>query len=236
MIRLRGLPRPKTSRTAITCATCGFTLCPAACHPPRVKYNPEIHHRRSIRIPEYDYAQRGAYFVTICTHGRECIFSDPGMAEIVAGAWRAVVAIRGAIDEFVVMPNHVHGIVWIVGTQQHHRGLRGGPPVLPKTGATPIPVDGVAASLRRGRRFAFIQRPVESGSLSAIVRTFKSATAKRINNLRGTPGAPLWQRNYYEHIVRDEDDLHRIRQYIRDNPLKWDEDPDNPGRVRERGA
>jgi hypothetical protein len=95
----------------------------------------------------------------------------------------------------------------------------------PKANASPSSVDVVAAPLHR---YAFNKRPVESGSLSAIVRTFKSAAAKRINRLRGTSGAPLWQRNYYEHIVRDEDDLYRIREYIRDNPAKWNEDPLNP--------
>ncbi len=70
-----------------------------------------------------------------------------------------------------------------------------------------------------------------SGSLGAIVGSFKAATAKRINNMRGSPGAPVWQRNYYEHIIRDEGDLARIRQYIRDNPARWDEDEENPMNV-----
>jgi hypothetical protein len=83
----------------------------------------------------------------------------------------------------------------------------------------------VAAPLQRR---AFEQRLVEPGSLSALVRAFKSATAKRINRIRDTAGAPLWQRNYYEHVIRDEDDLARICQYIADNPARWDEDPLNP--------
>ena len=111
-------------------------------------------------------------------------------------------------DEFVVMPNHVHGIIWIVGD------------------------DAVGARRRRApmgddqtvERFG---KPV-SGSIPTIVRAYKSATTKRINALRGTPGAPVWQRNYYEHIIRDEEDLQRIRQYIRDNPTQWTMDRENP--------
>ncbi len=104
-----------------------------------------------------------------------------------------------AIDEFIVMPNHVHGIIWITETRsvgaQHAAPLR---PVVP------------------------------AGSLAAIVRSFKSAAAKRINEFRGTRGPPVWQRNYYERIIRDEDELNDIRQYIRDNPKNWKDDPHNP--------
>jgi hypothetical protein len=94
---------------------------------------------------------------------------------------------------------------------------------------------------QRGRTVAAPLRPdvaprVVPGSLGALVGAFKSATAKRINRLRGEPGAPLWQRTYYEHIIRNEADLTRIRQYIRDNPLQWDEDPDNPSNIRYRRA
>jgi REP element-mobilizing transposase RayT len=160
-----------------------------------------------------------------------------GIAEVVATVWRNVVAVYGPIDEFVVMPNHLHGIIWIgkngtpVGAQQQHRPSSGGHLFLASPDVNVVTDDIVAAPLRptgTKQRHAFTQRPVESGSLSAIVRTFKSATAKRINRQRRTPGVPLWQRNYYEHIVRDEDDLYRIRRYIRDNPAKWNEDPLNP--------
>ncbi|HUF53481.1 MAG TPA: transposase [Dehalococcoidia bacterium] len=197
--------------------------------------------RRSIRLPGYDYRQSGAYYVTICTHGRECVFSDETLAAAVKRAWRVVASASGPLDEFVVMPNHVHGVIWIaesgtsVGVQQQYRWYsderRGTAGMVYQ-----MAHGGVAAPLRPEPRltpattaaFAFAKRPVEAGSLSAIVRTFKSASAKRINRLAGTPGAPLWQRNYYEHVVRDEDDLRRIREYIRDNPAKWAEDPLNP--------
>ncbi len=125
------------------------------------------------------------------------------------------------------MPNHVHGIIWIAAAKavgaQHLRN--------------PASFHGGEAPAPPGRAVAGGAAPLPSmvvapGSLGAVVRSFKSVTTKRINAIRGTPGAPVWQRNYYEHIVRNEADLQRIRQYIRDNPLMWAEDPDNPKNVR----
>ena len=188
-------------------------------------YDPNIHHRRSIRLPGYDYAQAGAYFVTVCTYWREMLFEDDRLRAMVEEVWQAVTAAHDAnpADGFVVMPNHVHGIIWIatdavVGAQQHHREAQR------KMGRL-VPA---AAVLDADRHVAAPLRRVIPGSLGAVARAFKSATAKRINNIRGTPGARVWQRNYYEHIIRDEDELTRVRQYIRDNPAKWAGDPDNP--------
>jgi REP-associated tyrosine transposase len=192
-----------------------------------VKFNPCVHHRRSVRLPSYNYAQDGAYFVTICTYNKECIFDDDELRATAASVWQTVAPTAGgAVDEFVVMPNHLHGIIWIadryaVGAQQP----QGVPSVHFLDSQCRSNLDHpVAAPLQR---FAVVPR-----SLGAIVRAFKSATAKRINNIRRTPGAPLWQRNYYEHIIRDEDDLLRIREYILDNPRKWAEDPDKPVNLR----
>lgn len=103
------------------------------------------------------------------------------------------------------MPNHIHGIVWI--TRE--------PTVEPRPAMPRVIRDGL-----------------EPGSLPVLVRTVKSATAKRINNRRRTRGSALWQDDYYEHIIRDEDDLRRVREYILDNPRKWAEDPDNPANWR----
>jgi REP element-mobilizing transposase RayT len=189
------------------------------------RYNPAVHHRRSIRLPAWDYSESGAYFVTICTHHRECILDDAANLAIVEDVWRRVVGSGRGPGEFVAMPNHVHGIVWIaepdvVGAEQ-----------LPKPGrhvdqppnpSSPSQVT-VAEPLRPGLRDG-----LEPGSLRVIVRTFKSATAKRLNSRRRTRGSAVWQDDYHEHIIRDEDDLNRVRQYILDNPRKWAEDPDNP--------
>ena len=118
------------------------------------------------------------------------------------------------------MPNHLHGIVWImerdvVGARQRLQ---------------PIGPGHHANDPQCSRDMSSLLRPngPSSGSLGAIIGSFKTATAKRINNIRQTPGAAVWQRNYYEHIIRHEDDLRRIRKYILDNPRGWADDPENP--------
>lgn len=157
--------------------------------------------RRSIRLPGYNYAQTGAYFVTICTHGYEYLFGDivdAGMVlhdagRIVVDEWLRTAQIRAEIDldEWVVMPNHFHGIVVI--------GCAGDRPVAPTTGPKPK-------------------------SIGALIAGFKSAVTKRINHTRRTPGAQVWQRNYCERVIRNDSELHRIREYIRNNPARWESD------------
>jgi len=175
---------------------------------------PDGQHRRSIRLPAYDYASPGAYFVTACTRKRECIFGVQELHDVVEETWRQIAfhLPNARTDEFVIMPNHVHGIPWILNTKvgaQH---------------AAPLP------PLRQRARAPAV-RP---GSLGAIVRSFKSAAAKRINEIRRTPGTPVWQRNYYERVIRNEDELNHIREYIGLNPLQWEFDRDNPNRVASR--
>ncbi|WP_245971562.1 transposase [Calidithermus terrae] len=181
-------------------------------------YDPHNHHRRSIRLKGYDYAQAGAYFVTICTRDRACLFG-----EVVDGEMRLNDAGRIArqcwldipnhfphaeLDQSVIMPNHVHGIIVLVN---------------PSVGATHAsPLRPVASPLRNRARGPQRQ------SISAIVGSFKSAVTKHINEHRGTPSMPVWQRNYYEHIIRDDSSLQRIRGYIAANPLRWQYDRENP--------
>ncbi len=162
--------------------------------------------RRSVRLPAYDYTSPGAYFVTVCAHGRRCIFDAPEVRHLVEERWNQTRHHfpNAATDEFVIMPNHVHGILWIVGAN------------------TAVGTQHAAS----------LQTPsVAPGSLGAIVRSFKSAVTKPVNEILGTPGAPVWQRNYYERIIRNEDELRRVREYIRFNPLQWDFDRENPHRV-----
>ena len=147
------------------------------------------------------------------TQNRECLFghvldgemvsNDAG--RMVAGEWMKSADIRNEIEleAFVVMPNHVHGIVLI------RWGDRPGAPT-----PEPIPASG--------------PKPKSIGS---FIAGFKSTVTKQVNELCGTPGAKLWQRNYYEHVIRDEDDLNRIRQYILDNPARWAKDENNPDRL-----
>ena len=173
-------------------------------------YDPRIHHRRSIRLAGYDYRQAGAYFVTICTRRRKCFFGrirDGRMVLTAAGrmvqqAWDEIPIYYPPIeiDEFIIMPNHIHGIV-----------------VIPDTGQ-PLGVAPTELSTELSRR--------ESLSLPDVVHRFKSITTMRYIrgvNKNGWPRFPgkLWQRNYWEHIIRNDAALNHIRKYIRNNPAKW---------------
>jgi REP element-mobilizing transposase RayT len=171
-----------------------------------MKYNPVKHHRRSIRLPEYDYSGSGSYFLTICAYQRQCLFGDVingamqlnDFGAIVAEEWQRSAIIRSnlELDAWVVMPNHFHGIVTInnpVGAQR----------------VAPLPICNQHANkLHR-----------QPQSLGSFVAGFKRSTTKRINEIKETPGVPVWQRNYYEHIIRNEETWHRLRQYIANNPI-----------------
>jgi len=159
-----------------------------------MEYDPRIHHRRSIRLARYDYAEPGAYFVTICTDNRELSLQADQVKEAVRSVWLGVPARfpHVVLDEFAIMPNHLQGII-ILALTAAGKGAASGAP-----------------------------------TLGQIIRAFKSLAAIEANRILGTSGRPFWQRNYYEHVIRDEEELNIIRQYIRDNPLKWPLDPDNP--------
>ena len=169
-------------------------------------------HRQSIRLEHYDYSSNGAYFVTICTAQRVHLFgeiSDMTMqlndfGKIAHNCWLELPNHFPQIllDEFVVMPNHVHGIVLIQSEQL----------------GEPIAVGARHASPLRGHA-AF--RGVKQGSLGAIVGSYKSAVTKRINEARGSPGEVVWQRNYFDRIVRSDEQLIAARAYIVNNPLGW---------------
>jgi REP element-mobilizing transposase RayT len=184
-----------------------------------MKYNPDIHHRRSVRLRGYDYASAGAYFLTFVTHARESLFGEVAEGAMVMNEqgmiaqeeWLQTANMRPYIelDAFIVMPDHVHAIMVITGNSTTPRDV----------GARrAVPRAQHAAPLRK------FGNPV-AGSLAAIVRAYKSATTRRINALRGTPGASVWQRNYYEHIIRNERELEHLRVYIENNPLNR-----NPGK------
>ena len=187
--------------------------------------------RRSIRLQGSDYTRQGAYFVTICTRNRVCLLGD-----IVEGRMRLSEAGRLAqavwedlpdhyphvqIDVWVIMPNHMHGIIILTEAQATEDDVQSGAD--PKTGVGAISKINVGAGLKPAPTAA----PTHHG-LSEIVRAFKTFSARRINALHNTVGTPFWQRNYYEHVIRNESALDRIRQYIVDNPARWREDPENP--------
>jgi len=195
-------------------------------------------HRHSIRLGGYDYSRPGAYFVTICTHDRACLFGDVAEGEmrlndagrIAEQCWRDIPAHfpRLDLDAFVIMPNHVHGIIWITDDAVGVNDARGhnenvAPPVT-------RPPHNVGATHASPLPHALRPRGPQRRSVASIIGSFKSAVTKRINKLRGTPGMPVWQRNYYEHIIRTGESLDRIRRYIGENPLRWHLDRENPRR------
>jgi REP element-mobilizing transposase RayT len=174
-----------------------------------VSYNPEIHHRRYIRLKDYDYTQEGAYFITICTKDKQCIFGDIKQGEMklnLLGSmahqyWQEIPQHFPHInlDVFVIMPNHIHGILWIVKTIPKEDKTRDYGKMIP-------------------------------GSIPTIIRSYKSIVTKKINIICNQKGIScVWQRNFYEHINRNETSLEEIRKYIINNPLNWDTDDENIG-------
>ena len=163
----------------------------------------ERYHRRSVRLRKYDYSQTGAYFITIVTQSRECLFGNivhgdmklNNIGLIVKDEWVKTAEIRNNIelDRWVVMPDHFHGIIVV----SNGRGTARRAPTVEQFG-----------------------KPVV-GSVPTIIRSFKSAVTNRVNKMYQTPGGKLWQRNYWEHIIRTNDELIRIREYILQNPINW---------------
>ncbi len=151
-------------------------------------------------------------FFTTVVKGRECLFGNIMSGEmilndlsmIVRDEWKNSFELRSNIkpDQYVIMPNHFHGTVWI----------------------TPARSRGTARRAPTTEQFG---KPV-SGSLPTFIRAFKSATTRRINQLRNTQGTQIWQRNYYEHVIRNETELRKLREYILNNPKKWEIDRENP--------
>ena len=167
-----------------------------------------IRQRKPMRLPEYDYSLPGAYFVTMCTKNRELLFESPETRLAVESAWHSVKDVFANIelDEFVVMSNHGHGVVWITGegTYRLHPGTWRN--------------DGVRTT----------ENNPKFETLSNIIGAFKTTAATRVNKLRGIMGVSVWQKSFYDRIIRNDYELERIREYIRNNPIKWEEDRDNP--------
>ena len=206
---------------------------------PPTDYDPVLPRRRSVRLKAYDYAQPGAYFVTAVTQDRLCLFGDIADGEVrlneagrlIGKFWESLPdRFAGiALDLFVVMPNHIHGVIAI------------DPPV----GAPLVGARSRSKNAAPGDRPRATTRVAPTGggggyALSDVIGAYKSLTtadyARRVT-ADGWPSFPgrLWQRNYYEHVVRGEDDMERIRAYIHDNPLKWEMDSENPAVAAAQG-
>lgn len=189
--------------------------------PQIMTYDPNKQHRKSIRLQGYDYSQSGAYFVTICTYDRECLFGEIVDGEMILNEYGKIVQTTWMdlpnhisnieLDAFVVMPNHIHGIIVIpVGA-----------------GSKPAPKNLIPSSDLTSFRAGSKPAPTMGARLSEMVRQLKTFSARKINQLRKTGGHPVWQRNYYEHVIRDDDSWPRIREYIVNNPKQWNVDHDN---------
>lgn len=185
--------------------------------------NPKYPNRQSLRLQEYDYSQAGAYFVTLCTKDRRSLFGEivDGVMQLndagkmIQSVWDEIPAHYSGIDvdEFVIMPNHFHGIVTIVGA-----GPRACPDFVQPTNFTSADECGQPQGVAPTKL-----------SLPDVVHRFKTLTTKRYidgvkqDGWRAFDGK-LWHRNYWEHVVRNEHDLAEIREYIRNNPVKWEFD------------
>jgi len=175
-------------------------------------HDPNIHHRHSIRLKGYDYSQAGAYFITICVQDRAHLFGKitdgemvlNEMGQIAYDEWLKTSVLRKNVqlDVFVIMPNHIHGIIMFHGRGELHSPINN----------QHMNIPGECNSPLRG----------PSDNIGAIVRGYKSSVTKRLNLLNF--GYAVWQRNYWEHIIRDEKLYQTISNYIIVNPSKWADD------------
>ena len=182
-----------------------------------VDVSPE-YSRRSIRLEGYDYSQEGMYFVTICVFNHVCSFGHIDNDVVVLNvfgktafdAWKSIPEHFPGVelDEFVVMPNHVHGILCF--TEDERRA----------THASPL-LPGIQAGKPKGPG---------KRSLGAVIGSYKSAVTCCINKKQLLSGTVVWQRNYFEHIIRDGKSYDKISEYIATNPERWDSDIENPDR------
>ncbi|NIS78648.1 MAG: transposase [Anaerolineales bacterium] len=157
--------------------------------------------RRSNRLKGYDYTQPGAYFVTVCTVDHRNIFGEIMGGDIHLNVFGRIVRVCWLwlsnhykyveLDQWILMPNHIHGILTVSGRRGGSRTAPTNPPRKP---------------------------------LGRLIGAFKTVSSKWINEIRASPGIPLWQRNYYDRVIRNQGELDRIRQYIDDNPQNWELD------------
>ena len=178
-----------------------------------MKFNPEIHHRRSIRLADYDYSQTGFYFITLCTHQKQYLFGEirnnkmyvNQIGKVVQEEWLQSATIRKEIelDEWVIMPNHLHGIVIINSINNQDKEV-----IHQEQGASLPP-------LQRNPK-----------SLSSFVAGFKSSVTKRVRLMSEISDFIVWQRNFYESVIKDDIHLDNTRLYIQNNPVNWHRDPE----------
>lgn len=185
-------------------------------------YDPEIHHRRSIRLPAYDYSRWGAYYVTVCVHKKRCLFGEVvnermrrnDAGQLVHEAWAGLGDIFPGVhvDTFIVMPNHLHGILVLPGDDKGRLYLES----------------------EEGERKEDDEEGSTSPALGKIIKEFKTYVIREYGKGVREQGwrryeGKLWQRNYFEHIIRNERERNAIREYIRMNPMRWGKKRDQSG-------
>jgi len=186
-----------------------------------MKYDPEKHNRRSIRLKNYDYSKSGAYFITICTKNRQCLFGEIVNGEMILNDGGKIVEKcwidipehfpNAILDEFIIMPNHIHGIIILNELDFDNVGAN----IVVNVGANMVVDEGA-------NNFSPLQNDRPHGTtrtIGSIIRGFKIGVTKwfRQNSNIKT----VWQRNYYDHIIRNEIELIKIRKYIINNPKNW---------------
>ncbi len=169
-----------------------------------MNYSPEKHHRQSIRLRGYDYSRAGAYYFTIVAHLRECLFGVIVDSEMKLSQCGEIVH-----DAWLDLENHYTNIE------------------LDEVCIMPNHVHGIIVLTNAVTTGAATHE--KNAPLSEIIRALKSFSARRINIARQTPGIPVWQRNYYEHIIRDQQEYMAIQAYIIQNPLNWEHDDEFHG-------
>jgi putative transposase len=184
-------------------------------------YNPEIHHRKSVRLKGYDYSRAGLYFITVCAYKHGLLFGDVvgnkmclnENGEFVNKCWQEISNHypNVVLDEFVIMPNHIHGIIQIIDNNTRIQNNQNGENV----GAQNIEPLQPKQNINKYQH-------IIPGSIGAIIRGFKIGVTKWFR--QNTDIYTVWQRNYHEHIIRNEKEFYRIKNYIRQNPIMWSDD------------
>jgi REP element-mobilizing transposase RayT len=230
------------------------------------KYMNITHQRRSLRLKEYDYSSGGAYFITICTKDRKCLFGEIKDNQMVLNEFGEIAKHfwlemphhfpNVELDEFVLMPNHIHGIIIIhdqdarmsnnpAGKNENSPKTNDGKNIETNNNSNEINDKKIVGAIHElplqmsmnelSPQSPNNELPTHDNKIQRrkmivpkIVGFFKMNTAKKINQILNTMGQPVWQRNYYEHIIRNEKSLHQIRQYITNNPSQWNLDTENP--------
>ncbi len=179
----------------------------------KLKINPSTKNRHSLRMKGYDYSIEGAYFVTIATSQRACLFGKIDNGKIDLNSYGKIAYeqwirlekrfVPSDFQKFVIMPNHIHGIIQIVrgAGEEFQLASSGSPPQRP-----------------------YDYPQIAAGSLGVIIRAYKASVTFRINAVRGFTNPPIWQRNYYDHIIRNEREYKSIWDYIETNPDTWFDD------------